>query len=138
MTLAAAVLAAAVAVTPPTAAQTAAPSDALAYRLPGHALDLPPSAPPDPALSPEPWIARDKAIHAGGSFLFVLAAQYVLTDKAGLSDGAALPVAAGVALGIGLAREVHDGRRAVDPHFSVRDLAADAFGVALGALVTRL
>jgi uncharacterized protein YfiM (DUF2279 family) len=131
-------LVALVALAPPTAAQTAAPSNALAYRLPGRALDLPPPARPDSARSPEPWLARDKAIHAGGSFLFVLAAQYVLTDKAGVSDGAALPVAAGVALGIGLAREVHDGRRAVASHFSVRDLVADAFGVALGALVTQL
>lgn len=139
MTLAAALLAGvSIAFAPPTVAQTAGPSDALAYRLPGRALDLPTSAPPDSARSPEPWLARDKAIHAGGSFLFVLAAQYVLTDKAGVSDRAALPLSAGVALGIGLAREVHDGRRAVDPHFSVRDLAADAFGVALAAVVTQL
>jgi hypothetical protein len=139
VTLAAALLAGvSIAFAPPTVAQTAGPSDALAYRLPGRALDLPTSAPPDSARSPEPWLARDKAIHAGGSFLFVLAAQYVLTDKVGVSDRAALPLSAGVALGIGLAREVHDGRRAVDPHFSVRDLAADAFGVALAAVVTQL
>ena len=115
-------------------AQTApVPTAALAYRLPGQALD--PVAPADSLRPPEPWLARDKAIHAGGSFLFVLAAQYVLTDKADASDGTALPLAAGAALAIGLAREVHDGRRPVDPHFSVRDLVADALGVAVAAAV---
>lgn len=115
----------------------------LGYRLPARSLEVraldvqtvvkPPTRPGVDPHSGERWLAQDKLVHAAGSFLFVLAAQYVLTEKAGLSEGAALPLAAGVTLGIGLAREVHDGRRAVAPHFCVRDLVADAAGVGLGA-----
>ena len=91
------------------------------------------------ALRPaDDWIARDKALHAGGSFLLTLAGQYVLTDKTGWSNGDALPVAAGAALALGLAKEVADSRRERDPHFCWRDLAADAAGVALAAAVVAL
>ena len=57
---------------------------------------------------PDEWVARDKAMHLGASFLLTLSGQYVLTDKAGLSDGRALPVAAGSALALGLLKEVAD------------------------------
>ena len=95
---------------------------------------------PDPGLEapPDAWLGRDKALHAGGSFLMTLAGQYVLTDKGALSDGEALPVAAGATLALGLLKEVADGRRARHPHFCWRDLAADAAGVALGAAVVSL
>ena len=79
----------------------------------------------------DPWLGRDKALHAGGSFLLTLSAQYVLTAKLAASEGTALPLAAGTALSLGLAKEVLDGRRAVRPHFSTRDLVADAVGVVL-------
>lgn len=84
---------------------------------------------------PDRWIARDKALHTGGSFLLVLSGQYVLTDKARLSNAEALPVSAGTTLALGLLKEVADSRRPRGPHFSWRDLAADALGIALGALV---
>jgi len=84
---------------------------------------------------PDDWFGRDKALHAGGSFLMTLAGQYVLTDKGALSNGEALPVAAGATLALGLAKEVLDAQRPRDPHFCWRDLAADATGVALAALV---
>ena len=87
---------------------------------------------------PEAWLARDKALHAGGSFLLTLAGQYVLTDKSRLSNAEALPVAAGAALALGLLKEVADGRRPRYPHFCWRDLAADAAGVALAATVVAL
>jgi len=87
---------------------------------------------------PEAWIARDKALHLSASFLLTLAGQYVLTDKTAMSDGDALPVAAGAALALGLAKEVADSQRPNYPHFCWRDLAADAVGVALGALVVAL
>ena len=87
---------------------------------------------------PDDWLGRDKALHAGGSFLMTLAGQYVLTDKGTLSNGEALPVAAGAALAVGLAKEVLDSKRPRDPHFCWRDLAADATGVALAALVVGL
>lgn len=88
------------------------------------------STPPDTTLH-DPWLARDKALHAGGSFLLTLSGQYVLTAKLDASEGTALPIAAGTTLALGLAKEVMDSRRAVRPHFSTRDLVADAVGVAL-------
>jgi len=89
----------------------------------------------DSLRPPDLWIARDKAMHASASFLLTLSGQYVLTDKAGLTNGQALPVSAATTLALGVLKEVADSRRAVGPHFSWRDLAADAVGVALGALV---
>jgi len=129
----------------PAAAQTAAPHAApaaVAYHLPGlaRAMPAPARAPAraDSLRPPDAWLGPDKALHAGGSFLFTLSAQYALTDKAGLSDAEALPLSAAVALALGIAKEVRDSRRAVGPHFSLRDLAADALGVALAAVVTQL
>jgi uncharacterized protein YfiM (DUF2279 family) len=79
----------------------------------------------------DPWLGRDKVLHAAGSFLLTLSAQYVLVNKLDTSEDGALPIAAGTAFSLGLAKEVADSRRRVNPLFSVRDLAADAFGVAL-------
>ena len=83
----------------------------------------------------EDWIAADKALHLGGSFVLPLAGQYVLVDKAEWSNGRALPFTAGSTLALGLLKEVLDGRRQRNPHFSWRDLAADAAGVALAVVV---
>ncbi len=77
-------------------------------------------------------------MHVGASFLLTLSGQYVLTDKTGLSDGRAVPVAAGSALALGLLKEVADSRRQRDPHFCWRDLVADAAGVALAVALIEL
>ncbi len=77
------------------------------------------------------WLGRDKALHAAGSFLLTLSAQYVLTAKLDTDEGTAVPLAAGVTLSLGLAKEVADSRRPVGPLFSTRDLVADAVGVVL-------
>lgn len=140
-------LAAGIAFAVPAAAQTGlAPSAPLSYRLPDRPLDVSPGngsqaagLPPD-SLRPPPddWLGFDKGLHFGASLLLTLSGQYVLTDKGGLSNDGALPLAAGTALALGLAKEVADSRRAAFPLFSLRDLAADALGVAVGALVTRL
>lgn len=104
-----------------------------------------PSAPrrvqtPDPELSThsptdttlvDPWLGRDKVLHAAGSFLLTLSAQYVLTAKLSVGADDAVPLAAGATLSLGLAKEVADSRRPVRPLFSTRDLVADAVGVAL-------
>ncbi|MEM1041743.1 MAG: hypothetical protein AAGI91_03855 [Bacteroidota bacterium] len=79
----------------------------------------------------DPWFGRDKALHAAGSFLLTLSAQYVLTAKLSADEGTAIPIAAGTAFSLGLAKEVADSRRPVNPLFSTRDLVADAVGVAL-------
>lgn len=131
----------------PAAAQTGpGPLPALAYRLPGQPLDARDAAPLGTRAAradslrppPDDWLGYDKGLHVGASFLLTLSAQYVLTDKGGLSNGRALPLAAGTALALGVAKEVADSRRAAFPLFSLRDLVADVLGVAAGALVTRL
>ena len=42
----------------------------------------------------DPWLGRDKVLHAAGSFLLTLSAQYVLTSKLDTSEGGALRLAA--------------------------------------------
>lgn len=109
------------------------------YQIPGHALaETPGPAGPAPDAGPraaDDWLGSDKALHAGGSFLLTLSGQYVLTDKAGLSNGRALPVSATTALALGLMKEIADSRRPAHPLFSWRDLAADAAGVLAAAAV---
>jgi uncharacterized protein YfiM (DUF2279 family) len=79
----------------------------------------------------DPWLGRDKVLHAAGSFLLTLSAQYVLTSKLDAEESTAVPISAGAAFSLGLAKEVADSRRPVRPLFSTRDLVADAVGVAL-------
>lgn len=115
------------------------------YQIPGLQLEAPVhGAPAERPLTapgdttdapPDEWLGRDKALHFGASFLLTLSGQYVLVDKADLSNGRALPVSAGSALALGLLKEVADSQRPVHPLFSWRDLAADAAGVALAAAV---
>lgn len=126
----------AVAASGPAAAQTPVYAG---YEIPGHGL----SAAPEPGATlldpasppPDEWFAHDKALHAGGSFLLTLSGQYVLTDKAGLSNVRALPVSAATTLALGLIKEVADSRHPVHPLFSWRDLAADAAGILAAAAV---
>ena len=99
----------------------------------------PPRAAPPPRPAPrDEWLGRDKALHAGASFLLTLSGQYVLVSKGGLSEDGALPLSAGAALSLGLLKETADASRATAPLFSWRDLAADAVGVLLAVLVIEL
>jgi uncharacterized protein YfiM (DUF2279 family) len=83
----------------------------------------------------DPWLGRDKALHAGGSMLLTLGGQLILTEGAGLSGNRAIPLSAGTALTLGVMKELTDRRRTHNPLFSWRDLAADALGVAVAVLV---
>ena len=103
-----------------------------------QALLAPETAAPDNGPPADPWLGIDKAQHFTFSALFVLAGQYVLTDKAGVPDGRALPIACAGTLALGLAKEIADANRPRRPLFSWRDLAADAAGVAVGAVVVAL
>ena len=109
--------------------------------------DPPPTAAPDgrdsgeaasPVHSRDEWIARDKALHLGVSFLLALSTQYALVSKAGMEEDRALPLSAGFTLAVGLGKEAADARRGALPAFAWRDLAADALGVALAALIIAL
>lgn len=115
----------------PTAAQAPAPHYE-GWTWPTH----PPSDPlPVDTVTalPDEWLARDKALHAGASFLLTLSSQYVWETKLELTEGEALPLAVTSALSLGLFKEVMDSRRPHDAHFCYRDLVADALGVLLGA-----
>ena len=94
------------------------------------ARETPPPIRPDTALA-DPWLGRDKVLHASASFLLTLSAQYVLTSKLDTDADTAVPIAAGAAFSLGLTKEFADSRRPVNPLFSTRDLVADAVGVAL-------
>ncbi len=121
---------------PAAQAQAAPPTPYQAWDWPGQGLDATRNGLPADTLRsgpPDEWLGRDKALHAGGSFLLTLSAQYVLVSKAERSERGALPLSATAALGLGLAKEVFDSRRGRFPLFSWRDLAADALGVALAA-----
>lgn len=83
----------------------------------------------------DPWLGRDKALHVSVSFLLTLSGQYFLVSKADFSESNALPISAATALSIGLMKEIMDSQRLRNPHFSWRDMAANAVGVGIGALL---
>lgn len=87
---------------------------------------------------PDPWLGRDKALHAAGSLVLALGGQLALTEGTGLDADRALPIAAGTTLVLGVMKELTDRRRDRNPLFSWRDLAADALGIAVAALVVSL
>lgn len=77
------------------------------------------------------WLGFDKAQHAAFSFLWTLSSQYTLVNKLDVSERRALPISAGSAMLLGLSKELYDAGNAPRNNFSYRDLAADAFGIAL-------
>ena len=86
----------------------------------------------------DPWLGRDKALHAAASLGLTLGGQLILTEGAGLSGDRAIPISAGTTLALGVMKELSDRRQDRNPLFSWRDLAADALGVAVAALVVSL
>ncbi|MEL6616474.1 MAG: hypothetical protein AAFQ43_12100 [Bacteroidota bacterium] len=84
------------------------------------------------------WLGRDKALHLGVSFGLTVGAHAALREGSDVEVAAARPLAAGFALGLGLAKELADERRQRRPLFSWKDLAADALGVALGVAAVSL
>ena len=105
------------------------------YRLPpeyGTPADTLARAPRDE------WLGRDKAYHVGVSFGLAVGAHVALTEGLGVEPEGARPLAAGLALMVGVAKEYADRQRQRHPLFSWKDLTADALGVALGVAVTTL
>lgn len=83
--------------------------------------------------APDQWLAEDKLQHFALSFA---ATQMTYGAARAVSEpGTAAPAAAGAALALGFAKEIADVRRG-EP-FSLKDLAWDAAGVALGFLFVR-
>lgn len=77
------------------------------------------------------WLAEDKLVHAYASMMLTLSAQYLLVERAGVSEEDALPIAASSALTAGIIKEVMDSQQSENPHFSFRDLVADGAGILL-------
>lgn len=84
------------------------------------------------------WWGVDKAQHFTASAALALSAQYVLTHTLGAGQGAAAPVAFGLAAGAGLAKESYDARRPHGTGFSPRDLVWDALGLGAAAVLVAL
>jgi uncharacterized protein YfiM (DUF2279 family) len=87
--------------------------------------------------APQPadlWLGADKFRHAGMSFA-ITAYGYGAARAAGADRGAALYIALPVAAAAGVGKEIHDHRRG--GVFSIRDLVADAVGVAAAWLFLR-
>ncbi len=80
---------------------------------------------------PDRWLGLDKVQHAAFSFLWTLSSQYTLVNKIKVSERRALPFSVGSGVLLGLSKELYDGSTAPRNSFSYRDLAADAFGIAL-------
>ena len=125
-----------------TTVTAAAPSPSSPDRLappltpPAVAFELRYGASPSP-LGPrrnrtDPWLGRDKALHVAGSALWTLSTQYVLVNKAGWTEGDALPVSIASAATVGITKEILDTTRPTGTA-SGRDLAANAVGIALAA-----
>ncbi|HKJ93347.1 MAG TPA: hypothetical protein VJ957_09265 [Longimicrobiales bacterium] len=107
----------------------AAGGDTTTTRLP-VAFDRPPR--PAPALAPpaaDPWLGEDKARHLFMSFALTTMA-FGAGRAGGLDVTIAMPVAAGITLGAGIGKEIHDRRSG--RIFSTRDLVFDLLGIGLG------
>lgn len=89
----------------------------------------PPERPPE-----DRWLAQDKLYHFAGSAA-IQGAGHALGRAAGLDYRDAAWTAAGLTLGVGVAKELLD--RADGRFFSWKDLTADIAGGATGAAVLR-
>ena len=87
------------------------------------------------ARDPDPWFGRDKALHFGASAALALGG-YGATALGTDDVGHRLGVAAAVALGAGITKEIVDHATGGDP--SLRDLTWDVLGTASGLLVAWL
>lgn len=104
-------------------------------RAPGIPRSVVASVPAPTAASPtaDRWLAEDKLQHFALSFATVQVGYgggRVVFDRE-----AAVPLAAGVALLLGVGKEVRDAR--TGGHFSLKDLAWDLAGVALAVAFVR-
>jgi putative lipoprotein len=94
---------------------------------------------PRPARAGDDWFGRDKALHFGASFALAGAAYAgaaALDREPRAPAVVPLGIGAMVALGAGVAKEMHDRTSGGDP--SLRDLTWDGIGTATGLLTAWL
>ena len=83
----------------------------------------------------DPWMGRDKILHASFSALWMLSSQYILVNKGGISEMRALPLSAGGTLTLGIGKEWYDKHYGNSRFFSIRDVAADLLGIGIATLI---
>lgn len=83
------------------------------------------------------WVARDKAQHLVFSGLWTLSSQYVLVNKADLTEAEALPYSVASSASVGLAKELYDASRPTG-QVSGKDLVANTVGIGLAVGVILL
>lgn len=80
------------------------------------------------------WAGRDKLSHFAFSLGVVGLSHHLLSAESGFSGPRARSHAAGVAVSLGLAKEIRDGASPGNI-FCLKDLAADLLGTAAGLLL---
>jgi uncharacterized protein YfiM (DUF2279 family) len=83
----------------------------------------------------DPWLGSDKALHFAATFTLA-GAGYAAAAPLVREPVPRLGVAAMLAMGAGIGKEMHDRATGRDP--SLRDLAWDALGTSTGLLVAWL
>lgn len=85
--------------------------------------------------SNDAWTGRDKQLHFTASALLTLSGQYVFVNKLGFTEHRALPLSAGYALWLGLAKEMDDAQRIGGTGFSHKDLVWNVLGTGAALLI---
>jgi len=84
--------------------------------------------------SPDPWMARDKVAHFAVSLAAVGFSNHLLGSEFGSSKSGARNKSVCFSLSLGVCKEIHD-RTQKGNRFSLKDLAADILGTAVGLVL---
>jgi uncharacterized protein YfiM (DUF2279 family) len=87
--------------------------------------------------SSDPWLARDKLAHFSASLAVVGLSHHLMSCESGFPAARSRGHAAGLAISLGLVKEVKDKNKPGN-FFSFRDLAADLLGTGIGLLLFTL
>ncbi len=85
-------------------------------------------------LARDRWIAKDKALHYGGSLLAVLTLKTLADNSLEFDRDAAIYVGTGITLSLGIGKEIRDNEQP-NNIFSYKDLAANVAGALTGLLI---
>ena len=83
------------------------------------------------------WFAIDKVQHFSYSCLVSLGIQYVLVNKMGKDETAALPVSLGMSFTAGITKEIQDSK-SKNGFFSRKDLIANTMGIIFSMIIISL
>jgi len=80
------------------------------------------------------WFAIDKLQHFSYSCLISLGCQYVLVNKQSNTEEESLPISSALSFSAGLLKEINDNR-GKNGFFSLKDMVANAAGIAVAAVI---